>query len=547
MESQPEIDPENPYAPVHTGLLELFVEVNEQQRPYGVYIPINAQSPVKGLYIFIPAGMSIQYAMVQYNIADIAQKYGIIVILLSAGKQWERGDMKEDVSYARMVYADTHRHAYFALGVAHGTEYVMGLEDGAMPAAVFALIFDRTIAAFAAMGDCVLDRELLEAFSEIDHGNKDLYGGKVPLSAWIIDRQMDRHPLIDYCLGLAYIPSRPLLDGNTRVWLAQPKGKLNHPEMEIRYTPMGESMPTVDEVIEFLVGFRRTMKESGYLQRIHSAEELGLCRWECVFEGRKRHWHIYCPAKCKKGTGYKYPLVLALHGYTGTGDSFAEESDWNAVADRCGFIVAYPTAYPYARTDEGLCKCPVPAWNCGIYPRADNLNDVAFIKEMLRIIKDNYPVDEKRFFVTGHSNGSRMTQKLMREFPVFAAYAPSGATETGTDGKPFCIPTPGVRPVWCFMGEYDYGDAARMDEDSETYKTIQYFCEVNGGDFRNGSWYDSLPYHNFVAYDRNHVPVVRFTEIKGQPHTYTPEMSWMIWNEFFSHFHRENGISVYSG
>lgn len=41
------------------------------------------------------------------------------------------------------------------------------------------------------------------------------------------------------------------------------------------------------------------------------------------------------------------------------------------------------------------------------------------------------------------------------------------------------------------------------------------------------------------------MPVVRYTIIRGCPHTYTPEMAELTWNEWFSHFTREPDGSVH--
>jgi polyhydroxybutyrate depolymerase len=54
--------------------------------------------------------------------------------------------------------------------------------------------------------------------------------------------------------------------------------------------------------------------------------------------------------------------------------------------------------------------------------------DLKFFDEVLKSLKQDCKVDEKRIFSTGHSNGGGFTYLLWSERPdVFAAFAPSGS------------------------------------------------------------------------------------------------------------------------
>jgi polyhydroxybutyrate depolymerase len=54
--------------------------------------------------------------------------------------------------------------------------------------------------------------------------------------------------------------------------------------------------------------------------------------------------------------------------------------------------------------------------------------DLKFFDEVLKSLKQDYKVDEKRIFSTGHSNGGGFTYLLWSERPdVFSAFAPSGS------------------------------------------------------------------------------------------------------------------------
>jgi polyhydroxybutyrate depolymerase len=129
--------------------------------------------------------------------------------------------------------------------------------------------------------------------------------------------------------------------------------------------------------------------------------------------GHERSYEVYRPASARGND--KRPLVVALHGGFGTGEIMAEQSRFNAVADRAGFIVAYP---------DGIAR----AWNAGrccAKPMKEKVDDVGFIKAMITRIAADYPIDRSQVFGTGFSNGAMMVHRIACEAPeVFAAIAP---------------------------------------------------------------------------------------------------------------------------
>lgn len=129
--------------------------------------------------------------------------------------------------------------------------------------------------------------------------------------------------------------------------------------------------------------------------------------------GLSRSYRVYRPASA--GGDTKRPLVVALHGGLGTGEIMAEQSRFDAIADREGFLVAYP---------DGVSR----AWNAGRCcgkPQEKGVDDVAFIREMVAQIARDYPVDSGRVYGTGFSNGAMLTHRIACEAPgLFRAIAP---------------------------------------------------------------------------------------------------------------------------
>jgi polyhydroxybutyrate depolymerase len=93
------------------------------------------------------------------------------------------------------------------------------------------------------------------------------------------------------------------------------------------------------------------------------------------------------------------PLVIALHGAGETGAEFAEDTGFSRLADREGFLVAYPSA-----------GGPNAFWN--ISGQALAPDDVEPLERSLDSLEAAACVDAARVFVTGVSNGGGMTARL---------------------------------------------------------------------------------------------------------------------------------------
>ena len=138
------------------------------------------------------------------------------------------------------------------------------------------------------------------------------------------------------------------------------------------------------------------------------------------------------------------PLVFGFHGHGGNmrqaQRSFGIEKLWPEA------IVVYPQGLPTSgRTDP---KGEKNGWQQNAGQNGDR--DLAFFDAMLATIKKEHNVDAKRIYVTGHSNGGRMTYLLWaKRGDVFAAYGPSASPATGLmrDFKP--------APAFIMGGEKD--------------------------------------------------------------------------------------------
>jgi len=151
-----------------------------------------------------------------------------------------------------------------------------------------------------------------------------------------------------------------------------------------------------------------------------AAGEETLTRLEWKVEGVAREAMVSTPAVAKKTP---CPVVFAFHGHGGTmrhaAATFAYHRHWpEAIA---GYMQGLNT--PGALTDPEGKR---PGWQKTAGDQNDR--DLKFFDAVLATLKQDYRVDEKRVYATGHSNGGGFTYLLWAaRGDLLAAVAPSGA------------------------------------------------------------------------------------------------------------------------
>ena len=135
-----------------------------------------------------------------------------------------------------------------------------------------------------------------------------------------------------------------------------------------------------------------------------------------VVEGRERTFHLFVPPLSDEHV----PLVIALHGGGGAGlwfEKLTTREQFDELAGRDHWIVAYPDGL-YHRWNDGRNDATSRS-------SAERVDDVRFISALIDDLKESYPIDTTRVFVTGMSNGGMMTERLGCELADrIAAIAP---------------------------------------------------------------------------------------------------------------------------
>ena len=144
-------------------------------------------------------------------------------------------------------------------------------------------------------------------------------------------------------------------------------------------------------------------------------EETGFVEERVIeHEGLERSFLIYVPKNIKENA----PLVVAIHGYTSSAKTLMGYSGINQIADKEGFLVAYPQGTKDSRDNY--------FFNVGYEFHSDSkVNDVNFIREIVLNLTKDYKLNSKRVFATGMSNGGDMSYLLAcTSSDLFTAVAP---------------------------------------------------------------------------------------------------------------------------
>jgi polyhydroxybutyrate depolymerase len=154
------------------------------------------------------------------------------------------------------------------------------------------------------------------------------------------------------------------------------------------------------------------------------------------YGGTARSYDLHVPSGSPGGPR---PLVVNLHGYTGSPAQQEGLTAMNTLADSEGFFVAYP---------QGLGS--TPDWNAGACCSAaseGDRDDVGFLNAVVDDIAAKTCVDLARVYSMGFSNGGMMTYRLAcQDSSRFAAAASvSGSAVVPLDGT--CAP---VHPMPLF-------------------------------------------------------------------------------------------------
>lgn len=162
-------------------------------------------------------------------------------------------------------------------------------------------------------------------------------------------------------------------------------------------------------------------------------------------EGLVRSYAFYVPPSLASGA----PLVLALHGSMGNAEQMRRGTGYGfeRLADRHGFVVAYPEGYDHHWND---CRK-----EASFAARRLGIDDVGYLRALVARFRSEYGVDSTRVYAVGVSNGGHMIYRLALEAPDLVRAVAAVAANLPAPENLDCTPTPGVTPVLIMNGTAD--------------------------------------------------------------------------------------------
>lgn len=161
--------------------------------------------------------------------------------------------------------------------------------------------------------------------------------------------------------------------------------------------------PAIATLLAFAiaVGLLPACAQSGYSD-VPTAGGAAVRHGHVVIGGSERTYRAYIPASLSSTRAA--PLVFALHGASGDGDSFAAVIGFDALAETNQFIAIYPDGY-HQTWNAGRCCGDAVTQGAG---------DVAFIRALIDAFEaqPQLHVDPKAVFVSGFSLGGMMAYRL---------------------------------------------------------------------------------------------------------------------------------------
>ena len=597
-----EVDRMAPYRPTYLGTYEETVTVGGKERRYLVYIPEGARPSTAGVFILPENGKTADDLWRNSwwrMIADTEEtKEKLIVFFLEPENgEWNihepYGKPDGDVAYIQQVFLAGSQRTKFC--VHEAKFYLTGCREGGVLANMAAMYNPAVWAGAATVGGSQVNEDYrkaaaedfctnLDGFTDMTH-RLNLKKSDIPMPAWVIDDPESPvgtdNGTADYwkrACGITTDGSLTAPDTVTYVRTQEVPYAPNQEKEAFRIctsTIPGSSANFANTLLrriwkDFLYRQRRWMSGPGGDLRVTKdpVADLGMEYHNEEIGGWNREWYVYVPEQVKKSPEKPVPLVFAMHGYTCTAEIYCGNSDWYKVADRYGFILVHPTATPgvipnvsvpvgSADNAAAVTYAPLPAWNF-MHTFENGPDENEFFRVILEKTCAEHRIDRSRVYITGHSHGSVMTQILAMTMPeLFAAAAPcSGVLFQAEHMDVRTLPEIQNRgeceiPIWMFGGEQEPWLLDAVPEtDNATGDSIRIWRSNNhlkpeipenweDGWTVNGRWHD-------LHYTRaDGAPMVNYTWVDYMPHATMTEMSFRIWEEFFSKFSRDGKKVLY--
>ncbi|HSE31923.1 MAG TPA: PHB depolymerase family esterase [Pyrinomonadaceae bacterium] len=196
--------------------------------------------------------------------------------------------------------------------------------------------------------------------------------------------------------------------------------------------------------------------------------------------GQPRVYYLYVPSNIQPSN--TVPLVVMLHAMNRTGSSLVEK--WKDLARKEGFIIAGPDA----TNVKGGWTAPQ--------------DGPEFLRDLVEELKTKYPINQRRVYLFGHSNGATFALEMsLLESQYFAATAVHAGAIMDED-KSWVELAKRKIPMFIQVGEYDeYFPVKVVRETRDILKASGFPIELTEIKDHDHWYYDKAPKINQTAWD----------------------------------------------
>ena len=530
------------------GLLEQKITVGEKTRTVKLYVPEGTRQGTMFVVMNVPEGEETLTFMKESGWMDKADEEGFCLWVLEPGENgW--GTAEEEAAYVKAAISAEGQGTYCMAGPSMyfvgygeiGTEihkYVMGspLQTAA------AIFFDASD----------IDAETLAAYEEKSFNTStktyDVDYKDVPVPVLIASEEISEETdaVIDY-------------------WDHASENIADFSYEDIDVSPIVETISydytspeTTDSAWSFLGEYYRY--GSGVCSNFISYK-FDYTTKNVTFEhftdsnGINREYLVYIPDGYED-SAEELPVVFVYHGASNSAVNAFENSLWYLKADEEGFIVVAPQSTLVVLPPSLGGRVPKmyrPLWQ--VEDESMRETDLVYTDEMLDDLISKYNVDEDRFYLTGHSMGSMMTNYIGSSY-VGERFAALGATSGPAMALDETLTS--YVPMWQTFGEYDMWSSSLEEDGAEMLlNAVNYWLvhnalatEANVADVRlnGGTTYEEGRFTHTDWSDETGMVIYRYTVVSKKDHVNLPSENFMLWDDWFSKWEKtEDGNRAYEG
>lgn len=535
--------------------------VDGAERSAKVYIP--SEAPNRGYWIVLaaPDGVPTSTFLARTGWRDHADRTGEALFVLEPGAGGWRGADPES-AYIDAALAFHQSNQYYSI---FGEHYLVGYDAGAPALERWAAVNPLRVIAQVHLGSPGLSGAFLDSVGSFEYDGTNTSGytpvqlpdgfdlirrDEVVLPTWFIAPERSADASIRYWKRANDTSSRSRHDGTlgdvsrqragSERWMTSSSGPIAMVAVQPR-PAKALSHGATQKILRFLSVYTRYENFFAYgnqLMERPDLQRMGVDIDTMVVGGVSREFLVYAPRSARRHWGNRAPVVFVWPGNTQTDRVFFDSAQWWRVADEQGCVVVV------------ICE----TYNASPISVSHRDSEEFFLK-LRKHVTRRYAVDPTRFYSTGQSAGSGVTQTLAIAHPEYFAAVASTSFAGGPDAEGnvsldgVAIPASG-RPIpnYLIYGAGDLGfisgtlwddTANRLDDWADYHLAVngRSLAEVAESNAVRSGWQDRFRTWTW-AVPGGTAPAVKVSRNEFRSHNNTPEETPMLW-EFLQHYRHE--------